>query len=150
MVAEFERIPLELRRAGEPFRQSTRAMIALAEGDHDQALDFMDQVTRTGDCPSCLTAERALIWDRAGNPDSAIAEYEKYLVLPDADRVWSDVFYRPTALRRLGQLYDDKDDREQALRFYGRFVDLWREADPELRPTVNEVRARMARLAGEP
>ena len=150
MLAEFERIPLELRRADEPFRQSTRAMIALAEGDFDQALDFMDQVTRTDDCRSCLAAERALIWDRAGNPDSAIAEYERYLMLPDAERVWSDVFYRPTVLRRLGQLYDDKDDREQALRFYGRFVDLWREADPELRPMVNEVRARMARLAGEP
>jgi tetratricopeptide (TPR) repeat protein len=150
MLAEFERIPLELRRADEPFRQSTRAMIALAEGDYEQALDFMDQVIRTDDCPSCLTAERALIWDRAGNPDSAIAEYEKYLVLPDAERVWSDVFYRPTVLRRLGQLYEDQDDREQSLRFYGRFVDLWREADPELRPMVNEVRARMARLAGEP
>ena len=150
MLAEFERIPLELRRAEEPFRQSTRAMIALAEGDFDQALDFMDQVIRADDCPSCLTAERALIWDRAGNPDSAIAEYEKYLVLPDAERVWMDVFYLPTALRRLGQLHDDKNNREQALRFYGRFVDLWREADPELRPVVNEVRASMARLAGEP
>jgi tetratricopeptide (TPR) repeat protein len=150
MLAEFERIPLELRRADEPFRQTTRAMIALAEGDFDQALDFMDQVTRTDDCHSCLAAERALIWDRAGNPDSAIAEYERYLVLPDAERVWSDVFYLPTVLRRLGQLHEEKDDREQALRFYGRFVDLWREADPELRPLVNEVRVRMAGLAGEP
>jgi hypothetical protein len=32
---------------------------------------------------------------------------------------------------------------------YGRFVDLGKEADPELQPVVQDVRARIARLAGE-
>ena len=37
-----------------------------------------------------------------------------------------------------------------ALDYYGRFVTLWREADPELQPIVAEVRERMDRLAAEP
>jgi hypothetical protein len=34
-------------------------------------------------------------------------------------------------------------------RQYGRFVDLYRYADPELQPAVREVRARFGRLAPE-
>ena len=37
----------------------------------------------------------------------------------------------------------------RALEYYGRFVELWKEADPVLQPAVREVRGRMAALAGE-
>jgi hypothetical protein len=37
----------------------------------------------------------------------------------------------------------------KALDYYGRFVDLWRDADPELQPQVEEIRQRIARLAQE-
>ncbi|HWP36045.1 MAG TPA: tetratricopeptide repeat protein, partial [Gemmatimonadales bacterium] len=55
----------------------------------------------------------------------------------------------PNAYRRLGELYEAKGDREKALRYYGDFVDLWKDADPELQPVVREVKERMARLVGE-
>jgi hypothetical protein len=32
---------------------------------------------------------------------------------------------------------------------YARFVKLWRDADPELRPAVVEIRRRLRRLGGE-
>jgi hypothetical protein len=32
---------------------------------------------------------------------------------------------------------------------YGRFADLWKDADPELRPIVKDVRDRIARLSRE-
>ncbi|HXY69493.1 MAG TPA: hypothetical protein VEH62_08590, partial [Gemmatimonadales bacterium] len=48
--------------------------------------------------------------------------------------------------RRLGELYEAKGDRARALDYYGRFVDLWKNADPELQPAVREVRQRLSRL----
>jgi hypothetical protein len=60
------------------------------------------------------------------------------------DEVWLGPAYR-----RLGELLEQRGDREKALDYYGRLVALWREADPELQPVVNEVKQRMARLVGE-
>ena len=51
---------------------------------------------------------------------------------------------------RLGELYGAWGDRRRAAHYYGRIVDLWSKADPELRPTVREVRTTLAQLAGEP
>ena len=53
------------------------------------------------------------------------------------------------ALKRLGELYEDRGNREKALEYYGRFVELWKDADPELLPDVHDVQRRMAKLAGE-
>jgi len=33
--------------------------------------------------------------------------------------------------------------------FHGRFMELWRDADPELQPQVEEARAALARLTEE-
>jgi tetratricopeptide (TPR) repeat protein len=149
MLAQFEQLPPDLKRRDEPFRLSVRAMIALGEGDFDQAMDFLDQNTRKDDCPSCVRAERGLIWDRSGNADSAIAEYEGFLSQPDISRPWSDQYFLPGILHRLGQLHDDKGSREKALDYYGRFVDLWKDADRELQPRVAEARQRIAALTAE-
>ena len=149
MLAEFERIPRDLRRREDAFRLSVNAMIALGEGDFDQAMDFMDRNTRKDDCPSCVRAERGLIWDRSANADSAIAEYEGFLSQPDISRPWTDQYYLPNILYRLGQLYEQKGDKEKALDYYGRFAELWKDADRELQPKVTEARNRMAALTAE-
>ena len=59
-----------------------------------------------------------------------------------------DVWLGPT-YRRLGELYEQRGDREKALDYYGRFVELWKDADSDLQPLVRETKDRMARLAGE-
>ena len=56
------------------------------------------------------------------------------------------VYRAPTYLRR-GEIYEQMGDRQRALEHYGHFVVLWKDADPELQPLVNDVRGRMARLA---
>jgi hypothetical protein len=48
--------------------------------------------------------------------------------------------------KRAGELYEARNDRDNALSHYLKFVDLWKNADPELQPRVAEVRARIARL----
>ena len=40
-------------------------------------------------------------------------------------------------------------DRTKALEYYGRFVDLWKDADAELQPRVADVRKRINQTAEE-
>ena len=81
-------------------------------------------------------------------PDSAITWYEHYVNTPTTQRlgVEQDVVTLPPVLRRLGELYEAKGDRANAARYYSRFVELWKDADPELQPQVAEIRSRLARL----
>jgi hypothetical protein len=53
------------------------------------------------------------------------------------------------SFKRLGEVYESRGDRQRALENYGKFVELWKEADPELQPALREVKVRMAGLAGE-
>jgi len=45
--------------------------------------------------------------------------------------------------------YDLSDFDKKAIDYYNRFVELWKDADPELQPLVRDVKARLARLVGE-
>src|SRR2546421_12972929 len=53
-------------------------------------------------------------------------------------------------LQRLGTLYAARSDHAKARDYYGRFVDLWEDADPELQPPVADARAALKRLREEP
>jgi hypothetical protein len=77
--------------------------------------------------------------------------FERYLTTPVPRRVNADAAYLAGIEKRLGELYEAKNDRAKALDHYGKFVELWKNADPELQPKVAEVRKRMTRLrAAEP
>jgi hypothetical protein len=45
--------------------------------------------------------------------------------------------------------HDRRGDPDRAVEWYGRFVDLWSGADPELQPVVRDVQARIQRLTSE-
>ena len=82
------------------------------------------------------TLHRHRIRPRA-QPDSA----RKYLT--HTSRRWqapgtiSTALLGPT-LFRLGELYENAGDTKRATEYYGRFVDLWKNADAELQPRVAE------------
>ena len=42
-----------------------------------------------------------------------------------------------------------RGDHAKAREYYGRFVDLWKEADPELQPLVADARAELRQLSGQ-
>ena len=79
--------------------------------------------------------------------------YEKVVSTPVFWGILDYNFYNynlAPAYRRLGELYEARGDRAKARDYYGRFVDLWRDADPELQPIVANARAVVKRLSGEP
>ncbi len=88
---------------------------------------------------------RAHAFDLAGQSDSAIATYEKFLIAPDILGDFAGP-YRAGTHKRLGELYDAKHDTAKAELHYAQFLELWTDADPELQPKVREVRERLAAL----
>ena len=45
-----------------------------------------------------------------------------------------------------GELWEQKGDASRAIEYYGKFVRLWKNADAEFQPTVEDIRRRIARL----
>ncbi|HVB31184.1 MAG TPA: protein kinase, partial [Gemmatimonadaceae bacterium] len=101
------------------------------------------------DCTICLPLNLARVFDAAGMPDSAIAEFDLYLKTPYRARYVEtlDASVLPMVHERLGQLYEAKGDTTKAAAQYLAFIDLWKSADPELQPRVADARRRLARLS---
>jgi len=49
----------------------------------------------------------------------------------------------------LGSLFEERGDGAKAAHYYGRFVDLWKNADPEYQDEVGAIRVRLERLLDE-
>ena len=140
-------------RLNQPALHRMRGEVLLAEGKPLEAIAEIRASERTTDgpannCEICVSVALGRAFDKASMPDSAIAWFEHYLETPFPNRMSFDLDVNsvPNITRRLGELYEAKGDRASAARYYRRFVELWKNADPELQPQVAEVRARLARL----
>jgi tetratricopeptide (TPR) repeat protein len=85
-------------------------------------------------------------YDLANKPDSAIAELEAYVNTQYYSRIDDDAYALAGVHKRLGELYEAKGNTENAVRHFATFVELWKNADPELQPAVAEAKRRVARL----
>ena len=126
--------------------ETAHGWIAVAERRYDDAVRAFRSAD-VGGCIVCALPPLAHAYDLAGKPDSAIAVFERYLAANDADRVFTDQEYLAGTYKRLGELYEAKGDKQRAARNYAKFVDLWKNADPDLQPRVADVRKRLARLS---
>jgi tetratricopeptide (TPR) repeat protein len=99
-------------------------------------------------CGRCIHAALGRAYDLAGMRDSAVASFERYLATPDvlSRRPEGDPQYLASVHKRLGELYEAAGDRQRAGTHYSAFVELWKTADPELQPSVRDLRRRLARL----
>ena len=136
------------RPADERFRWD--GVIAMAEGRYGDAIAAYRAFHSEVGCNVCGLHRLARAYDSAGRADSALAVYERAVTLPDLQSISYEAWFLGSTYRRLGELYEARDDRERALEYYHKFVELWNDADPELQPLVEDVRDRIARLAGEP
>ena len=126
------------------------SMEAEARGDLQGARKALESGRAVATCSRCGLYTLGRVLDRLGHTDSAIATFERALALPPTGGSWFEeiTFIGPT-YQRLGELHEARGDREQALLYYGKFVETWRKADPEWQPGVSAAKARMAVLAGE-
>jgi eukaryotic-like serine/threonine-protein kinase len=141
-----------LRRVMTPGFETATGDVLVSEGKPLEAVEHYRRGDRLPDGPAsscivCLPMVLSLAFDRAGMADSAIKYYEHVVTTYDYERFFFDPFVLAPFSKRLGELYEQKGDREKAGRYYQQFVALWKNAEPELQPQVAEVRRRLSRLA---
>jgi tetratricopeptide (TPR) repeat protein len=80
-----------------------------------------------------------------GDLDKAIAEYERLTTFDPTrpERNW----IHPKNHFRLAELYDQKGLRARAVETYRKFLDIWKNADPDI-PEVVKAKERLAALQG--
>jgi tetratricopeptide (TPR) repeat protein len=126
-----------------------RAVVEMTAGRPEAAIPLFREADRTFHaCERCSMIDLARAFDLAGQRDSAIAYFQRYLDTPDGflflDRNW-----RAGTHKRLGELYEAAGDLPKAAANLEKFVDLWKDADPELQPKVREARERLTRIRAE-
>jgi eukaryotic-like serine/threonine-protein kinase len=150
LLADYERnIPEPVRR-GNPGGYGAAGYVALAEGRPQDAIAGFRAWYDGSGCAACGLFELGRAYERANQPDSALAVYERAVTANGLTWMHDQSVSLGFIYRRLGELYELRGDAARAREYYGRFVDLWKNADPELQPLVRDVRARIIRLTGEP
>jgi len=134
----------------------------LAQGRADEAIAFLEKEWVPQEPPSAfitfplslllhnLPMEQDVLaraYQKAGNPDRAIAEYEKLLTF-DPGSKWRR-FPNPIYHFSLARLLEDKGDKAGARDHYQKFLELWKQADPGI-PEFEEARKRLASGAVSP
>ncbi len=127
--------------------EPAKGILALAEGRVDDAIGQL-RATDIGPCTICVLPILGQAYDQAGATDSVVAVYERYVTTPWLTRLdVGDWFALAVIYERLGGLYELRGDAEKARLYYGRFVELWEDADPDLQPRVEAARRALERLS---
>jgi len=155
-AAELEGIdrPAKAATLVRDLAQTVRAEVALRRGHPAEALKLLDSLR--GEVPLELLAVpfyseegsrylRAELLYRLGRDEEALRWFTNgFQGSP------SELVYLAPAHLRQAEIYDRLGDHKQAVEHYSRFIRLWQSCDPPLRPRVEEARARLAVLTGEP
>jgi tetratricopeptide (TPR) repeat protein len=134
-----------LGRVAGPDRAWARGVVALAEGKPAVAESELREAAERTVCTICALPDLARAYEAARKPEAAVVVYERYLATPWFYRYEIDATELGWALKRLAELYDERGEAEKAAAMRGRLLQLWRRADPELQPVVDEIRARLPR-----
>ena len=149
LLAAYEaQVPEGIRRGRWAWYRA-RGWVALAEGHATEAVAAFAKGRNALSCPDCGAWEEGVAFERASLPDSAIAAYRRAVGRGTVWKPFGDAWGLAPSLKRLGELYEERGNKAHAIEHYSRFLELWKDADPVLQPTVREVRGRLARLAGE-
>lgn len=146
----WERVPEEALSASASFEMEFfRRWLDGGSGDPEGMLQALQRLEEAADCPDCYGAWRARFLEAAGRLDEALAAWQALRSRPIPNRVWALALI-PSAHHETARLAEMVGDTVLALEAYEAFVDLWRNADPELQPRVQAARERMAALSGSP
>lgn len=143
IIAQASRTRLGRLRGTDANRRWTLGAIAMAEGRAWEGEIEIHGAAEALPCPICALPDLARAYEVAGKPDSAIATYERYLHAPWQRRFETDAIELGFATKRLGELYQQRNDRASAAAQYTALLQLWRGADAELEPLLADVRRRL-------
>jgi tetratricopeptide (TPR) repeat protein len=88
----------------------------------------------------------ALAYFKSGKLEKARKEYEKITSLTFGRDSYGDIYAK--SFYQLGKIHERKDRKGKAIENYGRFINLWKDSDPQLKPIIEDARKRMKDLEG--
>ncbi len=118
------------------------------QGDIARALRLLEEV-QSRDLFDQYQVNRTLRWWLAellvesGQLSEATRYYESLVEAPD------NALYDPPAMYRLAQLYERLGETARARHAYSSVLICWRDADPAMRPWIDDARVALERLGGE-
>src|SRR5262249_31974906 len=121
-----------------------RAVAAWKDGRAEDALALLEQIR--GDAlllpwwywfTQDLTYLKGEILLQLGRPDDAARQFD---IMRRVEK------YAAPRFRRLAQIEERRGEKSKAIKYYKRFIDRWKDCDPELRAQVDEARVRLAAL----
>jgi serine/threonine protein kinase/tetratricopeptide (TPR) repeat protein len=123
-----------------------KAEIELAKGQFEEAVNSYEMAASLrGDM---VDDGLAYAYLKIGNLDKAIEKYSAFLQAAtdvlgyEGQELWILSHYQ------LGMLYERKGDLAEAAKYYERFLEIWKDADPGI-PEVEDARKRLAGLKGQ-
>jgi DNA-binding SARP family transcriptional activator/tetratricopeptide (TPR) repeat protein len=125
---------------------SIRAHVAAVGGRDREALADLN-AAGWEDAAPVFVAEaydryfRAELLERAKREDEALGWFQSI-----AERAAYELVYLAPSHLRQAEIYQRRGQRDLAAQHYRSFIQLWREADPELQPAVAEARRRLVTL----
>ncbi|HEX6943515.1 MAG TPA: protein kinase [Gemmatimonadaceae bacterium] len=126
-----------------------RGYAELAAGRGAAAIPHFREADRTfASCDRCAMINLARAFDLAGQRDSAIAYFQRFIDTPHA-YLFEDQDWLAGSYKRLGELYEAAGDLPKAATNLEKFIELWKDADPELQPKVRDARERLTRIRAE-
>jgi len=143
LITQAGRTRIGRQRGADANRRWTAGAIAMAEGRAWEGEIEIHGAAEAHPCPICALPDLARAYEVAGKPDSAIAMYERYVNAPWQRRYETDGLELGFAMKRLGELYQQQNDRAKAAAQYNALLQLWRGADAELEPLIADVRRRL-------
>ncbi|MBE3135033.1 MAG: tetratricopeptide repeat protein, partial [Acidobacteria bacterium] len=124
--------------------------IAVKRGDGRKAVTDLEQsVSRlpfqiyAGDEHAVVLGLLAQAYTVAGDHEKARQTYEKITALTTGRLVWGDIYAR--SFYHLGLIAERQGDTARAREQFGKFLEIWKDADPGL-PEVADAKKRLARL----
>ncbi|RMF60753.1 MAG: hypothetical protein D6743_14550 [Calditrichaeota bacterium] len=139
---------------GIDFALSVRAHVAWNEGHFQKALDLLDRgepekwwpfiARRAFEGQAYERYMRAELLKSLGRYEEALRWYQSLGI----GRAFEFV-YLPVSHFKQAEVYEKLGQNEKAIENYGKFIEMWKDCDPELRSVVVEAEKSLERLLGE-
>ncbi|TDI73571.1 MAG: serine/threonine protein kinase [Bacteroidetes bacterium] len=149
LLTEYhEQVPDDLRSINLIYGGTSfgEAELAAAEGDPNEAADLYASFKEETGCIYCMAYRSAVSHERAGRMDGAIYFYQvaSTMAVGIDDRTSAPL--KPLAFLRLGEIYSERGETDNAIESYTKFAELWKNADTELQDQVRYAHNRIDQL----
>jgi tetratricopeptide (TPR) repeat protein len=134
------------RQSNNQFDDMVDGFILAREGNFDEALRRMEAGYAEAGCIRCFQDVMGLVYMAAGEPEKAIASFEKFTSAPQLYALTQNAAMVGPALEWLAELYQQQGETDLAIATLTRLVDRWKTADPELQPRVRAAEQQIEEL----